>query len=192
METFVYEPIDLERPAFRLLQLLRGNEPIIECRLYQAYLDGTDTVPYDALSYTWGGTDKKSTVTVNEKTFDITKNLHSALQHLRSEDTDRVLWVDAICIDQSNELERGHQVQRMCKIYSQAEEVLVWLGQAADETDLFMDSLRRLEEYSSIYKHRSWDLMQRNTFWLLVPQDQTSKPREGLELLLKRPWFSRA
>ncbi|KAI1593347.1 Arp Ankyrin repeat [Pyrenophora tritici-repentis] len=191
MDLFVYEPIDLERPAFRLLQLLRGNEPVIECRLYQVYLDGTDTVPYDALSYTWGGTDKTSTVTVNEKTFDVTENLHSALQHLRSEDTDRVLWVDAICIDQSNELERGHQVQRMCKIYSQAEEVLVWLGQATDETDLLMDSLRRLEECSLIYEHRSWDLMQWNTFWLLVPQDQTSKPREGLELLLKRPWFSR-
>ncbi|CAN9252770.1 unnamed protein product [Alternaria alternata] len=191
MDIFVYEPIDLERPAFRLLQLLRGNGPVIKCRLYQAYLDGTDMVPYDALSYTWGGTDKTFPVTVNEKRFDVTENLHSALQHLRSKDTDRILWVDAICIDQSNELERGHQVQKMCKIYSQAEEVLVWLGKATDETNVLMESLRRLEEYSSMHEYRSWDLMQWNTFWLLVPQDQTSKPREGLELLLKRPWFSR-
>jgi ankyrin repeat protein len=191
MDVFDYEPIALERPAFRILQLLRGNGPAIECTLYQAFLDGTDTVPYDALSYTWGGTDKTSTIIVNGKTFDITENLHSALQHLRSENTDTILWVDAICIDQSNKLERGHQVQQMCKIYSQAEEVIVWLGQATDETDLFMDSLERLEEYSSTHEHRSWDLMQWNTFWLLVPLHPDCKPREGLDLLLGRPWFSR-
>jgi hypothetical protein len=108
MDIFVYEPIDLERPAYRLLQLRRGNGPAIECMVYQDYLDGTDTVPYDALSYTWGGTDKTSTVTVNGKTFNVTENLLSALQHLRSENIDRVLWVDAICIDQDNKREQGH------------------------------------------------------------------------------------
>jgi hypothetical protein len=160
MDIFVYKPIDLERPAFRLLQLLKGKGSAIECILYQAYLDGADTVPYDALSYTWGGMDKTSTVTVDGETFDVTENLHSALQHLRSEDIDRVLWVDAVCIDQGNERERGHQVRQMCKIYSQAEEVIVWLDQATEDTDTFMESLRRLEEYSSMHGHRHWDLAQ--------------------------------
>jgi ankyrin repeat protein len=191
MEIFVYEPIDLERPAFRLLQLLRGKGPAIECMLYQAYLDGTDTIPYDALSYTWGGTDKTSTVTVNGKCLDVTENLHSALQHIRSEDTDRVLWVDAICIDQGNERERGHQVQQMCKIYSQAEEVIVWLGQETEETNILMDSLQRLEERSLMQGHRHWDLAQWSTFWLLVRQDSDVEPRKGLDMLLGRPWFRR-
>jgi ankyrin repeat protein len=191
MDIFVYEPIDLKRPAFRLLQLRRGKGPAIECMLYQAYLDGTDTMPYDSLSYTWGGTDKTSTVTVNGKTLYVTENLYSALQHLRSEDIDTVLWVDAICIDQGNERERGHQIQHMCEIYSQAEEVIVWLGQATEETNIVMDSLRRLEEYSSMHGHRHWDLAQWTTFWLLVPQDPGIEPREGLDLLLRRPWFRR-
>ncbi|CAN9173219.1 unnamed protein product [Alternaria alternata] len=191
MEIFVYEPIDLERPAFRLLQLLRGKGPAIECMLYQAYLDGTDTIPYDALSYHWGGTDKTSTVTVNGKYLDVTENLHSALQHLRSEDIDRVLWVDAICIDQGNERERGHQVQQMCKIYSQAEEVIVWLGQATEETNILMDSLQRLEEHSSTQGHRHWDLAQWTTFWLLVRQDPDVEPCKGLGMLLGKPWFRR-
>jgi hypothetical protein len=159
--------------------------------LYQAYLDGTDTIPYDALSYTWGGTDKTSTVTVNGKYLDVTENLHSALQHLRSEDTDRVLWVDAICIDQGNERERGHQVQQMCRIYSQAEEVIVWLGQATEETNILMDSLQRLEEHSSMQGHRHWDLAQWTTFWLLVRQDPDVEPRKGLDMLLGKPWFRR-
>ena len=94
--------------------------------MYQAYLGGDDTIPYDALSYTRGGTQKTSRVKVNGEYLDVTENLHSALQHLRSENVDKTLWVDAICIDQNNERERGHQVQQMCKIYSQAEAVIVW------------------------------------------------------------------
>ncbi|EUC41411.1 hypothetical protein COCMIDRAFT_8874 [Bipolaris oryzae ATCC 44560] len=191
MDIYVYEPIDLERPAFRLLQLLRGRGSTIECMLYQAYLDGTDTIPYNALSYTWGGTNKTSTVTVNGKTLDVTENLYSALRHLRSEDVDRVFWVDAICIDQDNEIERGHQVQQMCKIYSHAEEVVVWLGQPTAETNVLMDSLRQLEEYSLMYAHRHWDLAQWAKFWRSVPQNPYFEPRQGLDLLLSRPWFRR-
>lgn len=191
MDIYVYEPIDLERPAFRLLQLLRGNGPAIECILYQAYIDGIDTVPYDALSYTWGDTNKTSTVTVNGKTLGVTENLYSALQHLRLEDIDRVLWVDAICIDQGNEKERGHQVQQMCKIYSHAEEVVVWLGQPTEETNILMDCLRQLEENSLTHAHRHWDLAQWTTFWQLVPQNPDFELSKGLDLLLRRPWFRR-
>jgi len=55
MACFGYEPLDFEHRAFRLLQLLKGQGSDIECMLYQAYLGGNDTVPYEALSYTWGG-----------------------------------------------------------------------------------------------------------------------------------------
>jgi hypothetical protein len=160
---FEYESIDLERPAFRLLQLLQGNGPVIECRLYQAYLGGADTVPYDVLSYIWGAMEKTATVTVDRKAFDVTENLYSALQHLRSKDQDRILWADAICINQRDNTERGHQVQQMREIYSQAEEVVIWLGHATNQTNILMDSLRRLEENASLHKHRSWDLKQWTT-----------------------------
>ncbi|CAN9314482.1 unnamed protein product [Alternaria sp. RS040] len=104
---------------------------------------------------------------------------------------DRVLWVDAICIDQSNERERGHQVQQMCKTYSQAEEVVVWLGQATEVTDVFMESLQRLDEYSSMHEHRHWDLAQWTTFWHLVPKNPRFAPQEAMNALLWRPWFER-
>jgi hypothetical protein len=161
--------------------------------MYQAYLGGDDTIPYDALSYTWGDTHKTSTVKVNGKYLDITENLHSAIQHLRSETVDRVLWVDAICIDQSNERERGHRVQQMCKIYSQAEEVIVWLGQATRETNILLESLQRLEESSSRNGHgyRHWGLKQWTKFWVSVPKNPDSELRYGLDLLLSRPWFKR-
>ncbi|CAN9202248.1 unnamed protein product [Alternaria alternata] len=193
MDSFVYEPIDLDRPALRLLHLLRGKGWIIECILYQAFLDGTELIPYEALSYTWGGADKTSTVKVNGKSLNVTENLYLALQHLRSEHIDRVIWIDAVCIDQSNERERGHQVQQMCKIYSQAEEVVVWLGQATRETDDLMGSLQRLEELSSLYAygHSHWKLAQWTEFWLSVPKNSDFELRKGLGLLLSRPWFRR-
>ncbi|KAJ8112922.1 hypothetical protein OPT61_g4827 [Boeremia exigua] len=51
---------------------------------------------------------------------------------MRREDGPRALWVDAVCIDQRNVQERSSQVRMMYKIYFQAEQVLVWLGQGGE------------------------------------------------------------
>lgn len=59
--------------------------------------------------------------------------------HLRRPDSHLVLWFDAICIDQTNFEERGYQVQQMPKIYGAANEVIAWLGEARDDSDLAMD-----------------------------------------------------
>ncbi|TFB00421.1 hypothetical protein CCMA1212_007750 [Trichoderma ghanense] len=56
--------------------------------------------------------------------------------------------IDAICIDQKNLKERGHQVQQMGDIYKQAERVLFWLGAGTDETDIFIMSMQLLHKLS--------------------------------------------
>lgn len=43
------------------------------------------------------------------------------------------LWIDALCIDQDNVAERGHQVGLMADIYRDAKHVMVWLGPSLDE-----------------------------------------------------------
>ncbi|KAK6956678.1 hypothetical protein Daesc_001957 [Daldinia eschscholtzii] len=58
----------------------------------------------------------------------ITINLDTALRHLRREDIDIVLWVDALCINQADLDERETQVQIMRQIYSRAVNVIVFLG----------------------------------------------------------------
>ena len=65
-------------------------------------------------------------------TLDLRSNLISALRHLRHAETPRVLWIDAICIDQMNTVERNHEVKRMGTIYKMAQRVIVWLGPASD------------------------------------------------------------
>lgn len=73
------------------------------------------------------------------KDFPITKNLEIAPQHLRHETEGLVLWVDVLCINQNNNQEKMHQVQFMKEMYSGAKETCLWLGQAADGSDLAMD-----------------------------------------------------
>lgn len=58
----------------------------------------------------------------------VTRNLDEALRRFRYKHKETVVWVDAVCIDQSNTEERGHQVGIMGKIYRRAENVVAWLG----------------------------------------------------------------
>ncbi|EFQ30542.1 hypothetical protein CGRA01v4_12534 [Colletotrichum graminicola] len=123
---FQYESFDLDRPGFRPVRLEAGSshDPI-RCHLSQAYLDDKETIiPYEALSYCWGSsTSPRHTILVDGRFLFITENLFDALKNLRQEAEERILWVDALCIDQSNVRERGHQVTWMGKVYEHAERV---------------------------------------------------------------------
>jgi hypothetical protein len=91
---------------------------------------------FEALSYAWGSdsshhvvyVDSPTAEGVSPMTMSIRKNLTNALSHLRYADRDRVLWIDAICINQHDLQERGLQVPRMTDIYKYANRVVVWLG----------------------------------------------------------------
>ncbi|KIM93230.1 hypothetical protein OIDMADRAFT_93592, partial [Oidiodendron maius Zn] len=67
-------------------------------------------------------------VVVNDTQLHIEPNLAIALRHLRSEVSDLVIWIDAVCINQKDPEEKSWQVGLMRRVYLQAERVLVWLG----------------------------------------------------------------
>lgn len=92
------------------------------------------------MSYSWGDPQDLLTIQVDTYRFQITRNLKSALQHLRKPDADMDLWVDAICIDQNAEdnKEKSSQVLLMTEIYRLAIQVFVWLGPASEDSDLIM------------------------------------------------------
>jgi hypothetical protein len=83
---------------------------------------------FEALSYTWGNGQSFETITINDASVHIGANLETALRYIRSPDTPRTLWIDALCINQNNNAEKGHQVQKMCQVFSLATTVLAWLG----------------------------------------------------------------
>ncbi|KAI8954978.1 heterokaryon incompatibility protein-domain-containing protein [Xylaria longipes] len=122
----------IENDEIRLLILEpgRGNASL-ECRLVRCRVSN-DTW-YEALSYAWGNTPSRHMMRCNGEMMSITENLESALRHIRHPFARRVLWVDAICIDQEDDEERGHQVRLMSQIFSQAERVIVWLGEQTSD-----------------------------------------------------------
>lgn len=85
--------------------------------------------PYEALSYTWGSKMHTEHIHVDHCCqLSITENLSAALRDLRKTDQSRVLWVDALSINQDDNYEKSSQIQLMGKVYARAAQVLVWLG----------------------------------------------------------------
>ncbi|KAK6225481.1 HET domain-containing protein [Colletotrichum tabaci] len=196
MALFEYEPLDLGVKSFRLLMLHPGAGGEVACDIFQASLEPEDIIPYEALSYAWGSNDLSESITVNRRRLPITKSLFHAMYHLRR-DTGRILWVDAVCIDQSNVAERGHQVGQMGDVYREAEQVLIWLGPSSYEIKILMDFLRALYRDTSRRKDAG-DLSQAQENWLSTQQDTGSGRaalddirRQGLTSLLEEPWFTR-
>jgi hypothetical protein len=103
----------------------RTDAPL-QCRLEVVSIDTPGR--YEAISYVWGNKEPSGNVICDSKCLQITRNLEDALLQVRLRDCPRVIWADAICIDQRNVDERGHQVKLMQHIYSRADRVLVWLG----------------------------------------------------------------
>jgi len=154
---FRHQSFDLERPGFRLMRLLPGSGNLIQCVVFQVWFDERENaITYEALSYTWGDSKDLQVILVNGARFFVTKNLWSTLRYLRLERSDRVLWVDAVCIDQENYREKGHQVKQMGEIYSQANSVIFWLGDPTPETNFLMTSLMRLQQASTQEACNEW------------------------------------
>ncbi|TVY18242.1 Heterokaryon incompatibility protein 6, OR allele [Lachnellula arida] len=91
---------------------------------------------YDALSYTWGSGENADAMVCNGAKLPISNGLFEALRTLRRPEKQvRYLWVDAICINQSDDGEKSKQVWNMLTIYEKAAGVIVWLGPASSDMD---------------------------------------------------------
>jgi hypothetical protein len=83
---------------------------------------------YAALSYAWGSQGAKTAMTLNDETFNVSLTAEAALRQLYLEGLHQWFWVDQICINQEDPVEKGVQVQMMRSIYSNASEVVAWMG----------------------------------------------------------------
>lgn len=142
---------------------------------------------YDALSYVWGTEKSPNRALVNGCPLEITENLDLALRYLRQESGCRVLWVDALAIDQGYLEERNHQVQLMRSIYSLAARVLVWLGPAAGQSDLVMSYVNNgneiAEEDLMPFAFATMNLLKRPWFWRVwVIQEVTFASQDPIVL----------
>ncbi|ORY12590.1 heterokaryon incompatibility, partial [Clohesyomyces aquaticus] len=116
-----------------------------------------DSLPkYEALSYVWGDTNNSRSIQCNESSLTVTESLYSALNSLRRQEEARLMWIDAICINQDDLEERSLQVTLMREIYLRSNAVIVWLSpeqkntKAAWETIQHIDSLNNVDVCSEI------------------------------------------
>jgi hypothetical protein len=175
MPQYQYHPLSKESNVIRLLLLLPSNdEPEnLRCGLFEYTIQEAEgSHPYEALSYVWGSGDNARSILIDNQELRVTENLYKALLRLRDRKITRTIWVDAICINQEDDLEKGLQIQFMAAIFAKASRVIVWLGETKDDSDQALDSIRTADETSA------------------VPSD--AEPLEqAVRQLLKRPWFRR-
>ncbi|RYN46439.1 hypothetical protein AA0118_g12574 [Alternaria tenuissima] len=123
----IYKTLPDASDNLRLLIVHAGgmSEPI-RCTLRIVSLHNKPS--YDALSYTWGDSATTKPIEVDGFKIRVTTNLEQALRHLRDVKNDLTLWVDAVCINQSDNSEKSQQVALMGQIYRQCAQVRIWLG----------------------------------------------------------------
>lgn len=134
MQEFTYQPLKTEK-SFRLATLHGGQQTDqISITVQEHELD---TCPaYIALSYEWGREQEKY-ILLNGTTFRIRRNLYDFLKAIRpGPSKKRILFIDALCINQTDCVERSFQVHLMRDVYEGAAQVWAWLGRDSVASDM--------------------------------------------------------
>lgn len=224
MAPYKYESLSSPSTQIRLLELLPGHGTI-ECRLKVTELEQAEYT-YEPISYCWksyslehwwGCTykekknqDKDFRILIDGADFDIYESLHGALSKFRLSTGVRVLWADAICIDQENTDEKNAQVPLMASIYKKGKGTLAWLGEADHHTRKAFEYLKgNARRHSDTFSLSSQpeqpeaELVCGNTLSHDAPVHRRclrdlwasfnkTRLRVSLESIINRPYFRRA
>lgn len=125
-------PLAPERRCIRILQIKEApdDNPDGPLEAELRVIDLDESPDFSVLSYVWG-IDGTQRIKCGDAYVQITKNGYAALIALRKQLESLAIWVDAVCIDQSNTQEKQYQIPLMGDIYARATTAYIWLG---DET----------------------------------------------------------
>lgn len=152
-------PLDIKAREIRLLTIFPSTQPseLIRCALKAIPLKNA-VKEYQALSYVWGVTSDTVSLDIDGSETCITRSLDTALRHVRHHSDPVVLWVDGVCINQTDPQERSHQVTMMADIHKSALSVLVWLGPGSHDSQL---AFRLIQNISSTGNDSQSDALRR-------------------------------
>ncbi|MCJ1322396.1 hypothetical protein MMC15_007744 [Xylographa vitiligo] len=210
-KAFPYRPLRSKREfRFLVLEAGRADDPIC-CRLLHAEIDNAPD--FEALSYVWAQVPGRQIIQLYQDDhpedrglaqnlshrsvrplhadvtdFAVTSNLFAGLRRLRYPQRLRVLWIDQVCINQSDIQERSAQVSIMRDVYSQAFQVLVWLGDGSPEDDDVMDFV---PYFSSCLRRLNHNEAMRYPLYLYGLPNMSMPIWPAFEAFLRKPWFSR-
>ena len=167
----------------------KGLQDPLQGKLFQcATLDRSFI--YEALSYRWSDAGPNSpSIKVDDVQLSIGPELYAALIQFRHEAVSRYLWIDQICINQADDKEKIHQISLMAELYSRAQTVLIWLGEASDQSDLAMEFFPIFVELAQRDDGRSRSLQSSQAPSGIIPW--RGALATSLRNLLSRSWFGR-
>jgi hypothetical protein len=164
-----------------------------------------DSPNYEALSYAWGSPERNIPILVRFSSLDseadgtasqralfITDHLVAALKRLRPRTGCRLIWIDQICINQEDPLEKNQQVQLMVNIYERADQTVVWLGEEDEDREVLEEMLEIFSRGLSVEEGR---LLLGQMVDVSEPRNPATirgQRREAMIRLMNRSWFSRA
>jgi hypothetical protein len=118
VDSFVYQGLDKCTNEIRLASLVPVDGEMIQLKLETHRLSNAPM--FVALSNEWGSSENSKDIFVNDRLFSIRQNLNQGLialwDYQQVSGSSVTFWADALCIDQSNVTERGHQVNLMGNI----------------------------------------------------------------------------
>ncbi|KAL5589240.1 hypothetical protein FOVSG1_011107 [Fusarium oxysporum f. sp. vasinfectum] len=149
---------------------------------------------YDAISYVWGNAAERRSIQCQGHQVDITTNLFEALRQIRHPREPRRIWADALCINQSDLVEKSFHVNMMGDIYAHAQQVVVCLGDDDQNGEVASVAFSVIQDYNRIAaKYLSDDVLNSRKWW--KPDDGygpvTATRLQNVLPLFKHPWFER-
>lgn len=201
-ESRPYQYRPLQAPGYiRILELHPGNPgDILSIELND--VDLSQKPQFEALSYEWR--DKFGTIPIqcSDQRILVSPNCKAAMEHLRLPSKPRVLWIDAICINQQDLQERNQQVTMMSDIYRFASAVLMWLGEDSrrNPTGAAFDSIPVMAQVHEMLREEpsetSFKLVSIGTNddakALAQSMMQKEEVARGFRELMWMPYFTRA
>ena len=142
--TKIWKPLDSTQREIRLVSILSAedDDAPIHCRLVTVALGCPPR--FEAVSYAWGNPENTSFIIVNNVPWKVSRNLVGALRVFRDLPNQTLLWIDGLCINQTDIEEKNHQIPLMGEIYSSADKTRVWLGEENIESVMAIGTLKLL------------------------------------------------
>jgi len=192
-----YEALPLSRGKIRVLEVAPASfgEPV-ECTMKRISLLDDPVPAYETISYCWGAPRHPSTIKLNGHQIHVPASSEAAIRRMRLSDRPRVLWIDAICIDQSSTTERSAQVAFMAAVYSTAKHNLIYLGE--DDDDMAIRGMKALENVVEDMRVATadltliWETTRNDDAGTVLALDEpfsASVDFEALEALFSHHWF---
>jgi hypothetical protein len=194
----IYSELRPERQEIRLMFLEAGQpkDEIIASLMVTSLRWAPEywTPEFEALSYVWGDPLITRPIKLNGQPYQVTENLEAALRRLRHDDRVRIMWIDAICIDQQNPREQEHQIGLMRDIFGGCAQCIVWLGEEDHETEKVLESLHWMQDNLHVHEWPCFSNSKGTKDRLGAGKDNTcgvGPALEPLQKFLRRPWFTR-